>query len=175
MIQKTLASIVGATAAVLVGLPGAAQATTTWVPASCATGSFDPVAVDQQGHYLLPAHMSLCEPYQPRFNYTIVLFRPDGSLPIATGDKLQSYSASGPTNVIADVLPALPTPVFGLCLMRDVDTRVACVRVDTAADGAAIGTPIAVDDLLVADPVLFLTKPPVIQPNYCASCVTLTW
>ena len=27
----------------------------------------------------------------------------------------------------------------------------------------AISTPIAVDDLLVADPVLFLTKPPVIQ------------
>ena len=175
MIKKALAWIVGATAAVLVGLPGVAQATIVWVPASCATGSFDQVTVDQQGHYLIPAHMSLCEPYQPRFNYEIVLFRQNGYIPLATGDKLQSYSASGPTNVIADVLPTVPAPVFALCLMRDIDTRVACVRVDTTAAGTATSTPIAVDDYLVADPVLFLPKPPVIWPDYCATCVSLDW
>jgi len=175
MIKKTLGWIVAATVAVLVGLPGAARATIVWVPASCATGSFEPVTVDQQGHYLLPAHMSLCEPYQPRFNYEIVLFRPNGHIPLATGDKLQSYSAAGPTNVIVDVLPAVPTSVFGLCLMRDIDTRVACVRVDTAPDGTATSTPIAIDDDLVADPVLFLPKPPVIWPDYCATCVSVNW
>ena len=59
--------------------------------------------------------------------------------------------------------------------MRDVNTRVACVRVDTAPDGAATSTPIAVDDYLVGDPVVFLRKPVVLIPNYCATCVMPTW
>ncbi|MFI5893954.1 hypothetical protein ACIA5D_28025 [Actinoplanes sp. NPDC051513] len=175
MMRRTLAWIAAVTAALLVGLPGVARAVTTWNPASCATGSFGPVTVDAQGHYLVPAHMALCEPYQARFNYAIALFHPDGTVPIVTGDKLQAYSATGPANVIADVRPAIPDPVFAFCLMRDVNTRVACVRVDTAPDGAATSTPIAVDDYLVADPVVYLRKQVVLIPNYCATCVTLTW
>ena len=167
--------ILGVTVALLAGLPGTARATTVWTPAGCATGSFDPVTVDAAGHYLVPAHMVLCEPYLPRFNYPIVLFRGDGTLPIATGDTLRSYSASGPASVIADVLPPRPVPVFGLCLMRDVATRAACVRLDTAPDGTVTSTPIATTDRLVADPVVFLRGPIVIHGNYCASCVTLNW
>ncbi|GAA0558929.1 hypothetical protein GCM10010172_47490 [Paractinoplanes ferrugineus] len=170
MIRKAVAWIAAVTAALLVGLPGLAQATVVWTPASCAVGSFGPVTVDVRGHYLLPVHMTLCEPYQPRFNYGIALFRPGGYVPLVTGDKLVSYATSA---VLADVLPKTPVPVFGLCLMRDVDTRTACVRVDTSAEGVATSTPIPADDALVADPVLFLTHPPVIVPNYCATCVTV--
>ena len=175
MMRRMLALAASATVAVLIGVPGAARAATVWVPASCATGSIDPVTVDAQGHYLLPAHMSLCEPYQTRFNYTIVLFRPGGYVPLATGDKLQSYRASGTANVIADVLPRVPSPVLGLCLMRDVATRTACVRIDTAADGTVTSTPIGVGDELVAAPVVFASKPPVNTPTYCASCVSPNW
>jgi hypothetical protein len=171
MIRRTIAWLAGVTAALVVALPGTAQATVVWHPADCAVGSFDPVTVDEQGHYLLPAHMALCGPFRSGFNYEIALFRPDGSIPLVTGDKLQSYAQ--PT-VIVDVRPRTPAPLFGLCLMRDVDARTACVRVDTVA-GVATSTPIAVDDALVADPVLFLTKPPVILPNYCATCVSIDW
>jgi len=165
---RTIAAV---TVAVVLGLPGVARASVVWTPASCAAGSFDAVSVDGQGHYLLPAHMALCEPFQARFNYSIVLFRGDGSLPLATGDKLQSYVIG---SVTVDVLPSSPAAVFGVCLMRDEDTRVACVRVETAAGGVS-SAPVAADDPLVADQVIFLTKLPVIQPNYCATCVTLTW
>jgi hypothetical protein len=173
MIKKMLAWIAAATAMVLVGLAGPARAATIWVPASCATGAFDTVTVDELGHYLTPAHMSLCEPYQAKFNYEIVLFLPDTTVPFAFGTNLRPYRASGPTDVIADYLPKTPAPLFGLCLMRDIDARVACVRVDTAADGSATSTPIAVDDSLVAEPVTFLRTPPVILPQYCATCLTM--
>ena len=169
MIRKTLAWVVGV---VVLLWPGTAHATTVWNPASCAVGTFDPVTVDAAGHYLVPAHMALCGPYQPGFTYAIVLFRGNGAVPLATGDKLLSYAT--PT-VTADVLPPTPAPPFGLCLMRDVNTRVTCARVDTGPDGSASSAPLATTDALVADPVVFLRGPIVIHPNYCASCVTLNW
>ncbi|HEX5198653.1 MAG TPA: hypothetical protein VFW27_01820 [Actinoplanes sp.] len=173
MMRRTPALIAAVTAALLAGLPGVARATTIWVPASCATGSFGSVTVDAQGHYLVPAHMELCEPFQTRFNYGIALFLNDGTVPMVTGNKLQSY---GMTDVIADVLPrANPVPPFAFCLMRDTETRVACVRIDTAADRTASSAPLAVDDRLVGDPVIFLRKPYTILPNYCATCVSLNW
>jgi hypothetical protein len=173
MIKKMLVWIAAVTVAALAGVPGVARATTVWVPASCATGSFDPVTVDGAGHYFLPAHVMLCEPYQARFNYTVVLFRTGGVLPMTTGADLQSYRAAGATTVTADVLPAQPTPLFGVCLMRSVTVRTACVRVDTAADGGVTSTPISVDDTLVAEQVLFFEKAPVNNPNYCATCLSL--
>ncbi|MEU4243481.1 hypothetical protein [Actinoplanes sp. NPDC026619] len=169
MIRKTMVWIAALTATLLLGAPGVARATTTWVPASCATGSFDPVRVDELGHYLLPVHMTLCEPNKG-FTFAVVLFLPGGYLPMATGDKLQSYRSA---EVIADVFPQTLMPVFGLCLMRDLDTRTACVRVDTAADGVVTSTPIEASDALVAEQVLFLPKPPVIWPNYCSTCVSI--
>jgi hypothetical protein len=173
MIRKMLAAIAGAVVVLVAGLPGVARATTVWVPASCATGWFDQVGVDPQGHYLTPAHMRLCEPHETRSNYEIVVFHGNGAIPLATGDKLQSYVVP---SVTADVLPLLrPVPVFGLCLMRDVNTRTACIRIDTAADGTATSSPIEATDPLVADPVIFLQKPPVNLPNYCATCVTITF
>jgi hypothetical protein len=171
--KKMLAWILGVTVAVLVGAQGAARATTVWTPASCATGSFDAVTVDPAGHYLVPAHMALCEPFQARFNYAVVLFHPDGAVPLARGDQLRSYVLP---SAIVDVVPLeRPVPVFGLCLMRDLETRVACVRIETAADGTATSAGIAPTDRLVADPVVFFRGPIVIHPNYCASCVTMNW
>ncbi|WP_433379019.1 hypothetical protein ACQPZX_12730 [Actinoplanes sp. CA-142083] len=173
MMRRTLAWIAAVTAALLVGLPGVARATTVWTPASCATGSFGPVTVDALGHYMVPAHIELCEPYQARFNYGIALFLNDGTVPTVTGNKLQSYASA---DVIAETLPRdYPVPAFAFCLMRDTQTRVACVRIDTAADGAATSAPLAIDDRLVADPVIFLRKPFTILPNYCATCVSINW
>jgi hypothetical protein len=172
MIKRMLAGIAVATAALVAGVTGPAGATTVWVPATCATGAFGTVTVDPLGHYLTPARMSLCEPYQPKFGFEIALFTPDSS-PFVYGTNLRSYRNPGPAEVIADFLPKAPTPVFALCLMRDTDTRVACVRIDTAADGVATSTPIATSDALVAEPVVFLRTPLIIQPQYCATCVTM--
>jgi len=173
--RKALAWMVAVTAAVLVGVPGVAQASNdVWTPASCAAGSFGSVMVNDTGHYLVPSEMSLCEPYQASFNYTAVVFRVD-SVPWATGDKLMSYAASGARHLKVDVLPRTVDPVFAICLMRDVNTRVACVRIDTATDGTATSAPIGVDDALVAESVVFTPKPFTYLPNYCATCVTIQW
>jgi hypothetical protein len=143
----------------------------TWIPAGCATGSFDPVAVDQ-GHYLLPAHITLCVPYKAKYTYTLVLFTPDWDVPLATRMRLRPYAESGPALVTADIMLSSPEPVIGMCLMRTVNDRVACVRVDTTAAGVVTSTPIPFTDPLVAKQVYYDDQwlPETTDP-VCATCV----
>ena len=167
-------TLLAATAAAVMSFPSAANAipsgATSWIPASCAIGSFDPVSVDQ-GHYLLTSHMTLCTPYNSHFAYTIMLFYPGQPQAGATRDRLLRYAASGPADKTADVYLRAPLPVFALCLVRDLHTRTACTRVDTTPDGVT-STPIPADDPLVDKLMVYsdeVLPPPV--DNYCGSCV----
>jgi hypothetical protein len=147
--------------------PGAAG----WIPAACATGSIDPVTVDR-GHYLLLTHMTNCSPYNSHFAYALVLFYPDQTVTGASPQQLSSYAATGPADRMADVMFRRPVPEFGLCLMRDLRTRTACVRVDIAPDGTATSAPIAADDPLVAKTVVYTDEVPGPPDNYCGTCVS---
>jgi hypothetical protein len=141
-----------------------------WIPAACATGSIDPVTVDQ-GHYLLLTHMTICSPYNVHARYALVLFRPDQTVTGASPSQLSSYAVTGPADRTADVMLRRPVPVFGLCLMRDLRTRTACVRVEIAPDGTATSAPIAVDDPLVSLTVVYTDEVPGPPDNYCGTCV----
>ena len=166
MIKKMLAGIVAATVMVLVAQPAPALATVKWTPAACATGSFDPVTVDR-GHYFLTSHMSRCGPPASGANYEVVLFLP-GFIPAAYGPNLRSYLQP---DVTSEIILRTAFPAFAVCVMRAVDDLTACVRVDTAT---ATSVPIPAGDPLLAEPVWFYEKVPVIHPNpYCGSCVTL--
>lgn len=165
--RRRLAAVTAMLALPITVPPGAVS----WIPAACATGSIDPVTVDQ-GHYLLATHMTICSPFNTHFGYALVLFRPDQPNAGASPDRVAPYAATGPSDRPADVRLRVPVPEFGLCLMRDLRTRTACARVEVAPDGSATSAPIAADDPLVARPVVFtsetLPKPP---DNYCGTCV----
>jgi hypothetical protein len=67
--------------------------TASWIAAPCAAGSFDPPTLEQ-GHYLLPAHMTLCVPYKAKFAYALVLYTPDWDFPVTTRNRLLPYAAA---------------------------------------------------------------------------------
>jgi hypothetical protein len=143
-----------------------------WIPAGCATGSFDPVTV-YQGHYLLPATIELCVPYKAKFAYTLAVFTPGRNYAVATRGRLRPYAESGPALTTADVLLSPPEPVFAMCLLRDVNARVACARVDITAAGVATSTAIPVTDPLVAKPVIYDDEDIPVPPDpICGTCVS---
>ncbi|WP_203726081.1 hypothetical protein [Paractinoplanes durhamensis] len=142
----------------------------SWIPATCATGSIDPVTVDQS-HYLLMTHMTICSTYYAPLRYALAVFRPGRTASVVGRNQLLAYAPAGPSDRMADVRVTASETVFGLCIMRDLSTRTACVRVDIAADGTAVSAPIAPDDPLVAQPVTY-TDVDIFPPdNYCATCV----
>ena len=172
LIAALVASVTVPAAPAVAGAPITVPAGATgWIPAACATGSIDPVTVDR-GHYLLLTHMTICSPFNAHFRYALVLFRPDRTAAGASPDQLSSYAPSGPSDRPADILLGRPVPEFGLCLMPDLRTRTACVRVEIAPDGTATSAPIAADHPLVDRPVTYtdevLPRPP---DNYCGTCV----
>jgi hypothetical protein len=172
MMRKALAWVAAVTVAVLVGLPGVARATNgVWNPASCAIGSFGSLTVDSSGHYRLPTRMELCQPVQSGLNYMPVLFTNE-NFAWATGDKLLYYF-DGPRDVTINIAPNSVPWIFGVCLMRDGATRVACVRVERAANGTVTSTPIGADDALVSAAIVYVANPVRDLPNYCATCVQL--
>ena len=168
-----MAWVAAVTTAVLAALPGTALARPIqWNPAPCATGSMGtgPLTTDR-GHYFLTTHMELCAPADPGYYYVTAMYIP-GAPPLATPANLQSYRAPDRTDeIILDIV----LTSFGLCLARDSDHRVACVRIDLATDGTATSTAIPIGDPLVSEPVSFLTDDPSggVHPTYCGTCVTI--
>jgi hypothetical protein len=116
--------------------------------------------------------MTICSPFNAHFRYALVLFRPGQISAGVSPHQLSPYAASGPSDRLVDVMLRRPEPEFGLCLMPDLRTRAACVRVEIAPDGTATSVPIAADDPLVAKPVSYINEvlpgPP---DNYCGTCV----
>jgi hypothetical protein len=164
--------MVAVTVAVLAGLPGVARANNgVWSPASCAIGSFGSLTVSPTGRYLLPTRMELCQPMQSGLNYAPVLFTNE-NFAWATPALLLSYF-TGPRDVTMSIAPDSVPSLFGICLMRDGATRVACVRIDATVNGVVTSTPIGVNDSLVRAAVVWVQHPATDLPNYCATCVQL--
>lgn len=164
-----------AMAASLAGPARAADASAApmWIEAPCATGAFGAITMADR-HRLLPTTVTLCTGYKAKFAYTVVLFKPS-SVPLAYANRLLPYAVSGATETVADLDIATAPSTVGVCLMKGYSSRIACVRVDTAAGGEATATPIAVTDALVAEPVLYVEdgEPWPIDP-FCGTCLSLT-
>ena len=143
-----------------------------WVTAGCATGAFDAAYTDQ-GHLLVPATITLCSTWKAKLAYTMVVFYPGQSPAFALATNLRAYAPSGPADATANFSTAPGAPV-GLCLMRTVTDRVACVRVETVAGQVSTATPIALDDPLVSETVIYQDDSIPNQPTpFCASCLDM--
>ena len=172
LIGSVLAAV--AMAASLAGPARAADASTErmWIEAQCATGAFGAITMADR-HRLLPATATLCAPYKAKYAYTVVLFKPF-SPALAFANRLLPYATSGAAEIVADLDIETTPSTVGVCLMKGYAHRMACVRVDTAAGGEATATPIAVDDALVAQPVVYVDDglPRPIDP-FCGTCLSL--
>jgi hypothetical protein len=175
MIRRYLSSVLAVAVAMLIALPGTAHADgIPWYGGACATGSFDPATVDDQGHIVVPGHMTLCSPYNTKYNWTVVRFRADHRTPFAFDTNLRHYAPSGPADLTAVVIPLPWETHFGLCLMSSLTTRTACVRVDFPPGGPVTTTPIAATDPLVTDQVVYYVNSLPSTPDpMCATCVSI--
>jgi hypothetical protein len=94
---------------------------------------------------------------------------------LAPASQLRPYAPNGPTPVTgALALDPGFAPTVGVCLVRTVSDRVACVRLDTGPDYRTVATPIGVDDPLVSRTAVFVNDaalPPPPDP-FCATCLT---
>jgi hypothetical protein len=143
-----------------------------WNAAQCATGSLGAARTDQ-GHVLVPASITICSTWAPKFTFTVVVFYPGWPTAFAMAGNLRQYAPAGPTEVTA-VLQVQPDPgrPVGMCLMQSAGHRVACARVETGTGQVTTATPIAVDDPLVAATVVYQddSEPEGTNP-FCGTCL----
>jgi hypothetical protein len=127
-----------------------------WYPFSCATGTLGALTV-VGGHPAVSASVTPCAPTAAKHSFGIVGFRADWPSALAEPGNLQPYASSGATDltVLLDYAAPVTVPAFGVCLMLNQDTRLACVRVDLSVTGVTAVTPIGVDDPLVDRPVIY--------------------
>lgn len=94
---------------------------------------------------------------------------------VAVGSRLRHYEPDEPT-VVQAAFGTVPTrsPV-GVCLMRSANVRLACIRLDIAADAEMIATPLPTDDPLVDRPVQYVDDALHPEPGtgFCATCLNL--
>jgi hypothetical protein len=146
-----------------------------WALADCATGEIGPVATDPSGRVLVPATIAVCSPWSAALRFTMVAYRPTWPTVLALASQLRPYAQSGSTSVTgALALDPGIAPTIGVCLVRNLPDRVACVRLDTGPDHRTVTTPIPVDDPLVSRTAVFVNDaamPPSPDP-FCGTCLT---
>ncbi|MFJ6195517.1 hypothetical protein [Micromonospora sp. NPDC092111] len=147
-----------------------------WIPASCATGGFDPLEVDAQLNVVIPGQVTLCGRWAGKYAFTVVAFRPDRELAFAFSSRLRSYDPTGPTPVRAAFVTPPAVGSTGICLMRSSTVRIACLAVDVDAQYRITSRPLPVDDPLVTKPVLYQDDALSPEPGsgFCATCVGLS-
>ncbi|MCW6007233.1 hypothetical protein K1W54_22200 [Micromonospora sp. CPCC 205371] len=82
---------------------------------------------------------------------------------------LVEYRPEGPTPFSRFFNSAPAAGHIGVCAMRTLSDRIACVRVTWPADRPATMEPIPATDPLVAKPVNWITTPP--PSGFCGSCL----
>jgi hypothetical protein len=154
-----------------------AQARTYWVTAPCATGQFTAIGTSVDGQTALHGQITKCAPADPKSVFTLVAFHPRDSFPQAYRHSLLPYQAEGSTP-FSGVFRTMPSDSeVGVCAMRSVSDRVACVRVTFPQDGDATMEPIPTTDPLVSKPVFFddwsVEPPPPPPGGFCGTCLEL--
>jgi hypothetical protein len=146
-----------------------------WYSAPCATGAFGTLRPDPvNGGVVITANVVRCGAAGPKLAFAVVSFDTTFSWALASAINLHGYAADGDTTMI-DIHVSQPDPQIGICLMKSVTERMACVRLDTV-DGVSDLTAIAVDDPLVSREVRYdgSTLPEPTDPS-CATCVWLVY
>lgn len=162
--------------ALTLGTASPAQAAQPWPPAYCATGQFTGIetSIDEK-QTALRGNITPCAPSLGDSRFALVVFSPDPfSIAFAYSHLVVSYEPNGPTP-FAGVFRTKPEGEVGVCAMRTLRDRIACVRVTFRDDGPATMEPIPTDDPLVMKPVFYVEdEAPEPDPHgFCGSCLEL--
>lgn len=170
--SRTIA-VLATTLALLLGTATQAQAELSgrpWISASCATGKFTKIVTGADGQVRLDGNVTLCAPSSRDATFTLVAFHPDGTSAYAYSNALMPYEPTGLTR-FSGTFRMVPTARHaGVCAMRSVSARIACVRVTWPADGPATMEPISTIDPLVRRPVTYVIKEED-SGGFCGSCL----
>jgi hypothetical protein len=149
----------------------------SWIPAPCATGQFTAVETTADRQTAIHGHVTACEPYGSRSRFALVAFHPQRYFALAYPSSLLEYQPEG-FSPVSGVFRSVPTArEAGVCAMRTLTDRIACVRVTFPTDGPATMEPIPTTDPLVNKAVFYVDEQgptPVPPPGgFCGSCLDL--
>ena len=147
-----------------------------WIPAYCATGSFDPLEIDAQLNVVIPGQATICSTWAEKYSFTVVVFRPDRDTAFAFSSRLRSYLPTGPSPVRAAFVTPPAVGSTGVCLMRSTTERIACLAIDVDAQHRVTSRPLPTNDPLVTKPVSYQDDALKPEPGagFCATCVGLS-
>ncbi|MEH1124144.1 hypothetical protein [Micromonospora sp. CPCC 206061] len=163
--------------ALTLGTASQAQAAQPWLPAACATGQFTGIetSVDDK-QTALRGYVTPCAPSLGDPKFALVVFSPSPfSIAFAYSHLVVSYEPNRPT-MFAGVFRSKPQgEQMGVCAMRTLSDRIACVRVTFPDDGSATMEPIRTTDPLVMKSVFYVEGeiPPPDPHGFCGSCLEL--
>lgn len=163
--------------ALVLGTASPAQAAQPWLPADCATGQFTGIetSIDNK-QTALRGYVTPCAPSLGDPKFALVVFSPDPfSMAFAYSHLVVSYEPNRPT-MFAGVFRSRPQgEQVGVCAMRTLSDRIACVRVTFPDDDAARMEPIPTTDPLVRKNVFYVEEeaPPSDPHGFCGSCLGL--
>jgi len=168
-------AVLAAALAFTLGSVAPAGAASPWIPALCAAAQFTAIETSGDGQTTLHGDVTGCEPVQDRAAFTLVAFHPRNYFAHAYSRSLVTYQPGGPTP-FSGVFRSVPVArQAGVCAMRTLTDRIACVRVTFPADGPATMEPISATDPLVRTIVFYtdaqLPTPP--PGGFCGSCLDL--
>jgi hypothetical protein len=161
--------------ALVLGTVTRAQAAQVWPPASCATGQFTAIETSGDGQTALHGDVTACAPSLGESVFALVVFHPSKLTASTDSRALVRYQLGGPTP-FSGLFRSVPAArAAGVCAMRTLTDRIACVRVTWPASGPATMERIPTTDPLVKKHVFYLdgeypTPPP---SEFCGTCLTL--
>jgi hypothetical protein len=176
-------AVIGAAAALTtilaltLGAASQAQAAQAWLPANCATGQFTGTETSVDGKQTaLRGYVTPCAPSLGDPKFALVVFSPDPfSMAFAYSHLVVTYEPNGPTPFAAVFRSKPRGEHVGVCAMRTLSDRIACVRVTFPDDGPTTMEPIPTNDPLVMKNVFYVEDeiPPPDPHGFCGSCLEL--
>ncbi|MEO3748610.1 hypothetical protein [Plantactinospora sp. B5E13] len=163
------------TLALVLGTVMPARAAQAWPPLHCATGQFTAIETSADGQTALHGDATPCAPFAGEPAFALVVFHPLDMAASADSRALVWYQSDGPTS-FSGLFRSVPTArEAGVCAMRTLTDRMACVRVTWPTDGPAVMAPIPTTDPLVTQYIFYddeeyPTPPP---SGFCGSCLDL--
>jgi hypothetical protein len=179
LVRPTLraAAALATTLALAVGAVTPAWAASPWPYASCATGQFTAIETSPDGRQTaLHGQVTPCVPPGANHAFALVVFHPEKFGAYVDPRSLVRYEPEGPTPFSGVFRSAPRAGEAGVCAMRTLTSRIACVRVTFPKDGPATMEPIPTTDPLVNDIVFYVDddqEPPPPPVGFCGTCLEL--
>lgn len=146
-----------------------------WPPMSCVTAQFTAIETSTDGQTAVHGQVTPCAPPGPNAVFALLAF-PAGQFPafvLADRRSLVTALPEGPTPFGGLFRSAPKAGQVGVCAMRTLTERIACVRVTFPEGAPATMEPISTKDPLVSAYVEYDSweYPPPPPSGFCGSCL----